>query len=149
MQKQCFGKYLKFLKIEQGLRQTYHLDSWLEVNSNLIEKQIKSKEKISNCRKFLAFIKGQSMMSCIFKNGCCMTGDEVLFNSNYNKYKKKMKNDLDLTRLIKVLDNLQESSIVSESDIPETEYIKKSAGVLSHHGNVAFDKKSLATLQQL
>ena len=54
IQKQLFGKFLKFLKTENNLRQTFNLNSYLEQKTNLFQKD----EDIGKFRKLLIFIKG-------------------------------------------------------------------------------------------
>ena len=65
----------------------------------------------------MAFVKGQTILSNILENKHFMSEDEMQYNSNYKSYKLRLKQDLDLNRMIHLLQKIENQDTIETDQI--------------------------------
>ena len=68
-------------------------------------------------RRIMAFVKGQTILSNILENKHFMSEDEMQYNSNYKSYKLRLKQDLDLNRMIHLLQKIENQDTIETDQI--------------------------------
>lgn len=126
IQRQSIGKLMKFLQTENHIRTYFDLGSQLqERKGSFLERE----KKLKTFRKLLAFIKAQSCLRFALKNNYFMSKQENEYNERYEHYKLRLKQDLDLGRLLRVMKEHEEkltSISLQESSFSDASVMKRS-----------------------